>query len=836
MKKSIFLFLLIPLLTFSQTQIQGIVIDAKTKKPLPFASIISNTNDGTLSDVDGKFQLKTSSHFNQLTISYVGFKSATYPVQINDKFLTIKLESSVESLNEVFITAIENPALQIIRNTIENKSKNNIEKSLNSFQFNTYNKILVTANPDSINGKIDSVFIVKNGEKRFDRIDSTNFKFKKEIDKQHLYISEKISEFKFEKGRKTKEVILASRMAGLKQPIYELFAITFQDFSIYNEFYTVAGTKYTNPIANNAIKQYRYKILDTVKNEHGNSYIIYFKPIKKKELLGIEGVLYIDSENFAITKAIVEIKGVVNVKAIQNYTYLETLKNWFPANKNVELKKGNNSESIALFGGVVKFSDDKSNDSIVVTSKNKPEDIIYFISKSENSNIEVNIPVEVVRASSTIQFNDDATEKPEAFWNIYRTDSLTNRGKTTYVYLDSVAESQKIEKKINIARNILKGYYPTKYINLDLGKILNLNNHEGFRVGFGGTTNANFSKKYKIEAYGAYGTKDTNFKYSFGGAVRLNKDTNTWIGGKYTDDIIESASFHFIAENTSFSPINPRNLNISQFYNYKTASAFLAHNLQPNLEAKLMLSSGDYKNLFDYQYISPDKNYTEYTLSTIILGLNYTPNSEYMDSPLGKINIKTGFPQFTLQLTQSLENVLDSDFNFTQLNLRVLHKIQRLRRSTTSFMIEGGIVYGETPISHLYNSTPNYTYKNPWFQRITFAGTNSFETMGYNEFISDRFSAIHIKHQFRFFDFSKKFKPQLTIATRAAIGDIHHPEYQTGISFKRMNKGYFESGLEINSLFKGFGASAFYRYGSYINPEWSDNLAVKITYNFRLGF
>jgi len=836
MKKSVFLFLLIPLLTFSQTQIQGIVIDAITKKPLPFASIISNTNVGTLSDVDGKFQLKTSSNFNQFTISYVGFKSATFPIQINDNFLTIKLEPFVENLNEVLITATENPALQIIRNTIENKSKNNIEKSLNSFHFNTYNKILVTANPDSINGKLDSVFIVKNGEKRFDKIDSTNFKFKKEIDKQHLYISEKISEFKFEKGRKTKEVILASRMAGLKQPIYELFAITFQDFSIYNEFYTVAGTKYTNPIANNAIKQYSYKILDTVKNEHGNSYIIYFKPIKKKELLGIEGVLYIDSENFSITKAIVEIKGVVNVKAIQNYTYLETLKNWFPANKNVELKKGNNSESIALFGGVVKFSDDKPNDSIVVTSKNKPEDVIYFISKSENSNIEVNIPVEVVRASSTIQFNDDATEKSEEFWNIYRTDSLTNRGKNTYVYLDSVAESQKIEKKINIARNILKGYYPTKYINLDLGKILNLNNHEGFRVGFGGTTNANFSKKYKIEAYGAYGTKDTNFKYSFGGAARLNKDTNTWIGAKYTDDIIESASFHFIAENTSFSPINPRNLNISQFYNYKTANAFLAHNLQPNLEAKLMLSSGDYKNLFDYQYISPDKNYREYTLTTIILGLNYTPNSEYMDSPLGKINVKTGFPQFTLQLTQSLENVLDSDFNFTQLNLRVLHKIQRLRRSTTSFMVEGGIVYGETPISHLYNSTPNYTYKNPWFKRITFAGTNSFETMGYNEFISDRFTAIHIKHQFRFFGFSKKFKPQLTIATRAAIGDIHHPEYQTGVTFKRMNKGYFESGLEINSLFKGFGVSAFYRYGSYINPEWSDNIAVKITYNIRLGF
>jgi hypothetical protein len=834
MKKIGWLFLIIPLLSFSQ--IQGIILDANTKKPLPFASVLTNTNNGTLSDVDGKFTLKTNQPINQLTITYVGYNTAKIPVNETDKFFTIKLTPSVENLNEILITATENPALQIIRNAIANKPNNNIEKSLNTFQFNTYNKILVTANPDSINGKLDSLFVIKNGEKKFEKIDSTNFKFKKELEKQHLYISEKISEFKFEKGKKTKEVILASRMAGLKQPIYELFAITFQDFSFYNEFYTIAGTKYTNPIANNAIKHYNYKILDTVQNEHGSSYIIYFKPLKNKEYLGIEGVLYIDTQNFAITKAIAELKGVVNVKASQHYTYLNTFNNWFPTNKYIEIKKGNSTENIALFGGVVKFTQNEKIDTIQNTATNKPEDIIYFISTSENSNIKINTPVEVVRASSTIQFNDDATNKSEEFWNAFRTDSLGLRGENTYKYIDSIAEEEGIEKKINLARNLLKGYYPTKYVNLDLGKILNLNNHEGFRVGFGGQTNANFSQKFKIEAYGAYGTKDTNFKYSVGGAVRLNKDTNTWFGLKYTDDIVESASFHFIAENTSFSPINPRNLNISQFYNYKTGNVFLAHNLQPNLEAKLMFSAGDYKNLFDYKYISPTRDLTEYTLTTLILGLNYTPNSEYMNSPLGKITVKTGYPQFTLQLTQSFDDIFDSDFGFTQLNLRISHKIQRLRKSTTSFLIEGGIVFGETPISHLYNSTPNYTYKNPWFKRVTFAGTNSFETMGYNEFISDRFSAIHIKHQFRFFNIGKKFKPQLTIATRAAIGNIQHPEYQTGITFSKMNNGYFESGLEFNSLFKGLGLSAFYRYGTYSNPVWSDNLAVKITYNFRLGF
>ncbi len=835
MKKFLF-FLLIPILTFSQTLLQGTVVDANTKKPLSFASVTTNTTIRVLTDIDGKFTLKTTNNFNEITISYAGYSSIKIPIKATTKFISVKLKTTVENLNEVLITARENPALKIIRKTIENKSKNNIEKALNSFKFNAYNKVLITANPDSINGKLDSVYTVQKGIKSFKKIDSTNYNFKKEIDQQHLYISEKISEFIFEKGKKKKEVILASRMAGLKQPIYELFALSFQGFSFYNEIYTIAGTNYTNPVSKNAIKQYHYKILDTVNNGHGTSYIIHFKPKKKKEYLGIEGVLYIDTENFAITKAVAELKGIVSVKAVQNYSFNTKFNNWFPKDKSVIIKKGAIKEHVSLLGGLIKFSKNKNHDSIVSTSKNKPEDVVYFISTSKNSNIQINTPLNVKRGSSTILFNDDAANKTLNFWNKHRPDSLTKRGLNTYTYLDSISEKEGVEKKINLARNLLKGYYPTTYINLDLGKILNLNNHEGFRVGFGGITNTHFSQKIKIEAYAAYGTKDTNFKYSFGGAVRLNKDANTWFGLKYTNDIKEAASLDFIAENTSFSPINPRNLNIDKFYNYKTFSALLYHDIQPNIEAKLRFSSGKYKALFNYQYSSPNINVKEYQLTNAVIGINYTPRNEYMNSPLGKINVKNGYPQFSFQLIQSLKNVLDSDFGFTQINIRANYKIKRLRRATTSFLLEGGIVFGETPISHLYNATPNYTYKNPWTSRITFAGKNSFETMSYNEFISDRFVALHLKHEFRVFKFNKRFKPRLTLVTRFALGDIEHAKYHQEISFSKLSKGYFESGLEFNSLFKGFGVSTFYRYGLYIKPEWSDNLAVKITYNIHLGF
>ncbi|MDO9039243.1 MAG: DUF5686 family protein [Lutibacter sp.] len=539
MKHLLFFLLLFPLLSISQSQIQGIILDSKSNQPLPFATITTSSNFGTLTDVDGKFLIKSTKSVTQLGISYIGYESVIVPISKNEKYIKIALNPKTESLKEVQIVAKENPALQIVRNTIKNKPKNDIEKSLNSFKFNTYNKILVTANPDSISGNIDSVFVIKEGQKQFKKLDSSNFKFKKEIDKSHLYISEKISEFQFQKGKGKKEVIMASRMAGLKQPIYELLAVTFQDLSFYNEYYVLAGTKYINPIADNALKTYNYKILDTVKTASGSSILIYFKPKEKKEILGIEGVLYIDSQSFALTKAIAELKGMVNVKATQNYTYLKPENIWFPQEMDVVLKKGDNNERISLFGGTIKFGEKKKNDSIISTKTKSEGDVTYFISKATNSNIEINTPLVVKSAAPTIQFNDDAAKKKEDFWDKYRTDSITERGKNTYKMLDSIVavEGDDVEKKINIARNLLKGIYPTKYINLNLGKIINFNNYEGFRFGFGGETNSNFSSIIKLESYVAYGTKDADFKYTLGTSFRLNKNTNTWIGAKYTNDI-----------------------------------------------------------------------------------------------------------------------------------------------------------------------------------------------------------------------------------------------------------------------------------------------------------
>src|SRR5210317_1829349 len=130
MKQLLFLILLSSSFIHAQTQIRGKVIDINTKEPLPFATILTNTGFGELTNVEGNFLVKTLNPFKTIKISYVGYESKTITVNQEDKFISISLSPSVEALDEVLITAKENPALQIIRNAIAKKSENNIEKAL----------------------------------------------------------------------------------------------------------------------------------------------------------------------------------------------------------------------------------------------------------------------------------------------------------------------------------------------------------------------------------------------------------------------------------------------------------------------------------------------------------------------------------------------------------------------------------------------------------------------------------------------------------------------------------------------------------------------------------
>lgn len=831
MKHFCLLLFLFSLSLQAQFQLNGIVKENATNKPLPFATINCNNGTNTVTDVDGKFQILSKTAITSFEVSYLGFLKKTIEIESKKNYYVVALTQKTNDLNEIIILGI-NPALAIIQKTIAHKDFNNPQKKLSSFEFKAYNKLIVTANPDSISSNIDSVFIEKNATPTFVKVDSSNYKFKEIIRQQHLFQTEKISLYQF-KTPKLKETILATKMAGFKQPIYEIIAFNLQSFSIYDNSYELFETKYNSPIATDALKDYNYKLLDSVIVDGRKTYMVYFKNKKKRKASGLEGVLYIDQENYAIAKAVMRIKGVLDISGIHEFQYVPEEKIWFPTNRTFKIVKGKNDDDLKILGGTIQFDGDVEKD--FKARKKEASDYIYLLSQSNAFDIKYNIPTQIKKASIAIEIKDDAINKPENYWNNFRKDSLDSRSQKTYLVLDSISVKRRIESRISFGRKIINGFLPVGPIDLDLRKIISYNNYEGFRLGIGGITNEYFSKKYKLEGYTNYGTKDGVFKYHLGAGTRLGKFSNSWIGVSYTDDIREIASTVFAIDKRAFKIYDPRPINISTFYNYVSWKTFIETKIIPKTESVWELSHTVVEPKFNYAFNLNNKLYSVFNMTTAMVSLRWNPFSDYMQTPTGRFEVDKRFPKFTFQFTKSLPKIWHNDFDFSKIDFRTEYEKKYLNGQKTNLLFEAGYAFGDVPLTHLYNTSPNNITKETVIQRITFSGKNSFETMFFNEFFSSEYAYFQFKHGFSRVTLFKKIKPSLVLVSRMAWGNLQKPEQHVGIDYKTLDKGYFESGIELNQIFKGLGLSGFYRYGPNQLPKFEDNIAIKISFVLNLG-
>jgi Family of unknown function (DUF5686)/CarboxypepD_reg-like domain len=813
----------------AQFQINGIVTDSNNK-PLPFATITTSDNINTITDVDGKFIFKPSANASSFSVSYIGFQTKIVPITTKRYYL-ISLAQKTDDLKEVVISN-ENPALTIIKKVIENKNKNNPQKKLSSFEYKSYNKLIVTANPDSIDGRIDSTAAYKDFNKKRINIDSSDYKFKEIITKQHLFQTEKVSQYQFGYN-KLKETILGTKIAGFKQPIYEVIAFNLQSISIYDNKYELFETKYENPISNSAPANYNYKILDTVNIKGRETYMIYFKNKQKRRSSGLEGVLYIDKENFAIAKAVMRIKGVLDISGIHEFDYVPSEKIWFQSNTTFKIVKGKNDDDIKILGGTIQFDGDVEEN--FERRKKSASDFTYLLSESNNFDIHYNTNTPIKNPALYMEITEDASKKPEEFWNQYRKESLDLKSQKTYQLIDSISIKRRIESRLGFGRKIINGYIPIGPVDLDLKKIVSYNNYEGFRLGLGGITNDRFSKNFRIEGYSAYGTKDGEVKYSLGTGVLLDKSSNTWVNAYYTDDVREIASTVFAVDKRVFKIYDPRPINISTFYKYVGWKANVQSKIIPKTEAVFELARNHIEPQFDYLFNYNGKLYSDYVMTTAMVSIVWAPFSDFMQTPTGRTESDKRFPRFTFQYTQSLPNVLENDFTFGKIDFKTEYEKKYLNGQKTSLLLQGGYAMGDVPLTHLYNTMPNNLTKETVVQRITFAGRNSFETMYFNEFFSSQYIFFQIKHGFDRIRILKKVRPSLVLVTRMAWGNMKNPEQHVGPTYKTLDRGFFESGIELNKIYKGFGLGGFYRYGPNQLLKFEDNIAVKISYVLDLG-
>ena len=397
----------------------------------------------------------------------------------------------------------------------------------------------------------------------------------------------------------------------------------------------------------------------------------------------------------------------------------------------------------------------------------------------------------------------------------------------------SQVERDSIEKS-EFLKNIGNGYLPIGFFDLDLRYLIKFNQFEGFRTGLGGITNKRFSEKYRINGYTVYGFKDKRYKFSIGGGFRVNQQTNTWVNLSYTDDLQETGSSTFLTDKRFFTFFEPRLLNIDLFHRHITKSVSLQHKISNHLLSETQLSNSKINPTYAYNFVLDNDSFNSFNLSTARLSLQWSPFSKFELIKNSVVETKNGYPKFTVQVTQGFKSVFGSDFNFSKLDFRTIQQFNHKNDAITNITLVAGVAGGETPLTHLYHAYPNNITKETILQRFSVAGLNSFETMYFNEFFSDKFSTLQLKHAFRPFQITERFKPQLVLISRYALGDMKSIDRHQGIQFNTLEHLYSESGFEINKLILGFGLSFAYRYGAYYLPNFEDNIAFKFTFNISL--
>ena len=712
----------------------------------------------------------------------------------------------------------------LVNNIVRVQNNNNLKAT--DFSYSFYEKSIVSAYPDSISASIDTVY--KNKKKTKFIVDSSSFKFKKIITKQHVYQTEKVSTISVVKGKK-KETIIGLKMAGLKQPVYELLGQEFMPFDLSKKQLKILQFTFHNPFTTEGSLKYKFEITDTITTEKGKEIVVHFESKKNIFKNKIKGSVSINLKTFSIAKSTFYINSIINVKTETVFDWFNNGKSWFPVSQTLLVTKGKGKHNIDFLGETVQFDNMTSS-----TSKKYDYSNDLYV-KIERDFTGYNFTEKPKKQLYQIHIDKSATRTNPAFFKTILKDTLDNRSQNTYQTLDSLVTATKIERKIYFGKKLINGQIPFGFVDVRARDLFKYNNYEGFRLGLGLSTNDRLLPYFKLFGYGAYGTKDGVFKGQFGNSFRVSKNTDTWISGSFTNDLTEFADLSLLPDNKRFRLYDPRPFNISTFYNHQSYELTFESKFIPKVETTLKINRCRIDPLFNYDFITPSKTYDIYNLTLATLSLEWSPNSKFLQAPQEILEVEKGFPKVILQISHAIPNVLSDNIEFTKIDARIYQEKKHLSGQKTTFLLQTGINLGNAPLSHLYSVSPNNLDREAILSRITFANKTSFETMYFNEFYSDRYSLFQLKHYFNKFQISKSIKPTLILGSKVAFGGFSHPENHLGIAFKTMEKGFYESGFELQNIFKGFGLSTYYRYGPYQLEKFDRNIAIKLSFTLNLG-
>lgn len=776
-------FLLLSLLfctadLYSQYTYKGIVTDGQTKEPLPFVNVTGDDQkQGTVSDIDGEFIFNSASRLTELHFFYIGYEPATYLIKsdTDPSSIRIALKRKPVGLKEVIVVAGENPAHRIINLAISNREKNDPE-NLEGFSYESYNKFVVTA--DSLE-KVQS-----------QKMDTSLEAAKAFFRSNHLFLSESVTKRYYRYKGLSNETVLASRVSGLKSPLFTLLGTQFQSFTFYKDHITVSDKNYLNPLSPNSTRKYIFILEDTTYSGSDTIYQISFQPRAGKNFDGLKGVLYINTHGYAIQNVIAEPFEDVATKVKIQQLYSLTEGRWFPVQLNSDLIFG----TLSINGRPVK-GNARTYLSAIRIGDQKP--------KSEFSEI-------------TVDVDKDALNRDEEFWNRYRKDSLTVKDKKTYQVIDSIGKEAKLEEKLLVFNSFLTGRYPVGKLDLDLNRIIDYNRHEEYRIGAGIYTNNRISKLVTAGGYFAYGTGDDSWKYGASVSARVKGIKDGILTVEYINDVTESGNKGEFLRKQSLLAEDYRRLSVNMMDKIESYSVSAGFRWLKYLHSSIVLEHWDRLPL----YVQNESKL--YSATEIKAQFRYVYKEKFIRLLGDPISLGSDKPVFWFSCTKGLKGILNGQYEYIRTDMMIKDQILIRNTGTFNYTVKAGDLTGVKGLPFAYHLRGSYLN---W----ALFDDESFQTMGINEFFTTRYLNVFIRHDFGTLLFKTKyFSPSLGITS--AIGFIKEKA--------EFDKPFMESGLLLQDIIKvsfmKLGLGGFYRYGYHHLKNEPENFTVKTI--FRIAF
>ena len=207
-----FKYLLLSALLFSSsaiiaqknTKVKGVVLDAKTGDPIPFAAVsFKDKNIGTITSYNGAFSLESSFATDILVVSSLGYQTTSLNITLNSNNygLKIRLRPTHVELEEVEVVTSKrkkyknkgNPAVDLIREVIAHRKKNRM-RNLDSYSVRKYQKVEMDVN--NITQKFMDNPMFRNFQEIFEYVDTSEINGKPFLP---IYMYETISNVYYQK-------------------------------------------------------------------------------------------------------------------------------------------------------------------------------------------------------------------------------------------------------------------------------------------------------------------------------------------------------------------------------------------------------------------------------------------------------------------------------------------------------------------------------------------------------------------------------------------------------------------------------------------------------------